>query len=102
MKTLYLSTQQVWRQWKKGNKAERERERLTTSEKATERDPRSIQNAAVYLLSTMVAIILHDNAPRRPDRTKYDRLLYPNNGTESLQQTKNVYGKASLIQMHLG
>jgi len=47
---------------------------LTTSEKATERDPRSIQNAALYLLSTKVAIKLHESAPRSPERIRYDLL----------------------------
>ena len=50
------------------------KKKLTTSEKATERDPRSMQNAASYLLSTKVAIKLHEKAPRSPDRTKYDLL----------------------------
>lgn len=47
---------------------------LTTSEKATERDPRSMQKAAPYLLSTIVAIKVQENAPRSPERNKYDLL----------------------------
>lgn len=57
---------------------------LTTSEKATERDPRSMQKAALYLLSTIVAIKVQENAPRSPDNTKYDLLRYPKRGIESL------------------
>lgn len=52
----------------------KEYETLTTSEKATERDPRSMQIVALYLLSTEVAIRLHESAPRSPDKTRYDRL----------------------------
>lgn len=47
---------------------------LTTSEKATERDPRNIQKAALNLLSTKVDIKLQERAPRSPDRTRYDLL----------------------------
>jgi hypothetical protein len=47
---------------------------LTTSEKATESDPRSMQKAALYLLSTKVDIKLQESAPRSPERTKYDLL----------------------------
>lgn len=58
--------------------------KLTTSEKATEREPRSMLKAALYLLSTIVAIKLHESAPSSPDRTKYDLLRYPKSGRESL------------------
>lgn len=43
---------------------------LTTSEKATESDPRRMQKAAPYLSSTMVAIKVQDIAPRSPDKTR--------------------------------
>jgi hypothetical protein len=59
---------------------------LTTSEKATARDPRIIESAALYLSSTIVAIKLHEMAPRIPDRMRYDLLRYPNRGTESLHR----------------
>jgi hypothetical protein len=58
---------------------------LTTSEKATESDPRRIENAALYLLLTTVAIKLHENAPSSPDRKRYDLLRYPKSGMESLK-----------------
>jgi len=58
---------------------------LTTSEKATERDASSMHKAALYLLSTTVAIKLHENAPSSPDSTKYDLLRYPKRGIVSLQ-----------------
>lgn len=44
-----------------------------------------MQNAAPYLLSTKVAIKLHERAPRSPDRNRYDLLRYPKRGIESLQ-----------------
>lgn len=58
---------------------------LTTSEKATESDPRRIEDAAVYLLLTTVAIKLHESAPSNPDRKRYDLLRYPKSGMESLK-----------------
>ena len=51
---------------------------------ATARDPRIIESAALYLSSTIVAIKLHESAPRRPDRNRYDLLRYPKRGMESL------------------
>jgi hypothetical protein len=39
---------------------------------------------AAYLLFTTVASVPHDNAPTKPQSTKYDRLRYPNNGNPSL------------------
>lgn len=44
--------------------------KLTTSEKATESDPNRMQSATLYLLSTRVAIKLHESAPRSPDRIR--------------------------------
>jgi hypothetical protein len=58
---------------------------LTTSEKATESEPRRIENAALYLLLTTVAIKLHESAPSNPDRKRYDLLRYPKSGMESLK-----------------
>ena len=58
---------------------------LTTSEKATESDPRRIEDAALYLLLTTVAIKLHESAPSSPDRKRYDLLRYPKSGMESLK-----------------
>lgn len=63
---------------------------LTTSEKATEREPRSMHKAAPYLPSTKPAIKLHERAPRSPDKTRYDLLRYPKSGTESLQKEKKI------------
>lgn len=61
---------------------------LTTSEKATERDPRRMQKAAPYLPSTNVDIKVQESAPRSPDKTRYDLLRYPKRGKESLQGQK--------------
>jgi hypothetical protein len=43
-----------------------------------------MDSTALYLSSTTVAIKLHDSAPRRPDRIRYDLLRYPKRGMESL------------------
>ena len=59
---------------------------------ATARDPRIIESAALYLSSTIVAIKLHESAPRRPDRNRYDLLRYPKRGMESL------YRKIATVQ----
>ncbi len=62
---------------------------LTTSANATDNELRRITVIAAYLLSTNKAREPHDNAPKRPHKTKYDRLRYPNNGTPSLHQALN-------------
>lgn len=64
---------------------------LTTSEKATARDPRIIESTALYLSSTIVAIKLQEIAPRSPDRMRYDLLRYPKRGTESLHHKSQQY-----------
>ncbi|KAG5587843.1 hypothetical protein H5410_048277 [Solanum commersonii] len=69
----------------------KEQKELTTSEKATEREPISMEKAALYLLSTKVAIKNHENAPRSPESTKYDLLRYPKSGKESLYRKSSCH-----------
>jgi len=57
---------------------------LTTSEKATDRELKRIVAMAAYLLSTKVASAAQEAVPSKPQRTKYDRLRYPNKGIPSL------------------
>lgn len=62
---------------------------LTTSEKATESDPRRIENAAPYLLFTTMAMKAQERAPRKPERIRYDLRLYPKSGMESLKEERS-------------
>jgi hypothetical protein len=64
---------------------------LTTSEKATDRELRRIAETAAYLLCTTVANAPQAAAPNKPQRTRYERLRYPNKGTPSLHHIASSY-----------